>query len=641
MPRDILSESLAVLRIIEHEDEESWPLEDKAPACKQANKKIVNPAPSSQKVITKDDSACYFNFAHGDGTSNRQQDPIYQYKTNSLPAASSINQSWDEIVCSALRISPEDIANQLSLLDLACFKAIQAEELTTCGWNKRNKLTVAPNVVAFTKRFNRVSFWTVQEILNGQSPKARAETLTHFIKVAKKLHELNNLHSLFAIISALNSASIYRLTKTWACLSKKDKQQFDKMAELFGEKDNWSALREYLRTISLPCIPYLGIFLTDLVYIDMAHPAESPHRAAKMAVVLRALRRYQASQYEVPPLPHVAAYLNSVRYIEELQKFLEDDQYKLSVKLEPPSPTGSRTGSKESVKECAASCTVAGSATAATSAGGCAGAPPSLSVKLEPPSPTGSRTGSKESVKECAASCTVAGSATAATSAGGCAGAPPSSLSPSHRIGCGSLRLQAPFQPKFIPTHRKCRSLGSNIFGKGAGQGEEREGCAGPTPPGSVNLLDDTLLDAPVAAAPAPPGALHSELSNSAPLQCDFQSYVRRKTVLKDGRKISLSSWQRFWLELAGSALVFYASKSFKGSNRNDFRSERCKVVPLAGWAAALEPPDCFQLLHHAAGTLYRFKTGSESVAKQWVEKIEEVNNRSEKPLPANLMSFE
>ncbi|KPJ09305.1 Ras-specific guanine nucleotide-releasing factor RalGPS1 [Papilio machaon] len=592
MPRDILSESLAVLRIIEHDDEESWPLDDKAPACKQANKKIVNPAPSSQKVVTKDDSACYFNFAHGDGTSNRQQDPVYQYKTNSLPAASSINQSWDEIVCSALRISPEDIANQLSLLDLACFKAIQAEELTTCGWNKRNKLTVAPNVVVFTKRFNRVSFWTVQEILNGQSPKARAETLAHFIKVAKKLHELNNLHSLFAIISALNSASIYRLTKTWACLSKKDKQQFDKMAELFSEKDNWSALREYLRSISLPCIPYLGIFLTDLVYIDMAHPAESPHRAAKMAVVLHALRRYQASQYDIAPLPHVAAYLNSVRYIEELQKFLEDDQYKLSVKLEPPSPTGSRTSSKESVKECAALSTVAGSAGSAASAGSCAGAPPSL-------------------------------------------------LSPSHRLGCGSLRLQAPFQPKFIPTHRKCRSLGSNIFGKGTGQGEEREGCAGQTPPGSVNLLDDTLLEAPVAAVPPPTGALHSELSNSVPLQCDFQSYVRRKTVLKDGRKISLSSWQRFWLELVGSALVFYASKSFKGSNRSDFRSERCKVVPLSGWAAALEPPDCFQLLHHAAGTLYRFKTGSESVAKQWVEKIEEVNNRIEKPLPANLMSFE
>lgn len=83
-------------------------------------------------------------------------DPLYQYKTSSLPAAASINQSWDEIVCSALRLTPEDIAKQLTLLDLPCFKAIKPEELTTCGWNKLNKQTVAPNVVAFTKRFNRV-----------------------------------------------------------------------------------------------------------------------------------------------------------------------------------------------------------------------------------------------------------------------------------------------------------------------------------------------------------------------------------------------------------------------------------------------------------------------------------------------------
>ncbi|XP_049884893.1 ras-specific guanine nucleotide-releasing factor RalGPS2 isoform X2 [Pectinophora gossypiella] len=577
MPRDILSDSLAVLRIVEHEDEENWPLEDK-PASKQSKQKLGNIPLNSQQSYIKDDSACYYNYGLGDGGSNRQNDPVYQYKTSSLPPASSISQAWDEIPCSALRITPEDIANQLTLLDLPCFKAIKAEELITCGWNKLNKLTVAPNIVAFTKRFNRVSFWTVQEILNGQSPKVRAETMVHFIKVAKKLYDVNNLHSLFAVISALRSASIYRLTKTWACLSKKDKQQFDKLAELFGEKDNWTALREYMNSISLPCIPYLGIFLTDLVYIDMAHPAGSPHRTAKMAVVLKALERYQSSEYDIVPLPHVANFLNSVRYIEELQKFLEDDQYKLSVKLEPPSPISSCAGSKESVKETL---------------------------------PHGPST--------------------------------PFTLSPSHRLGSGSLRLQGTYhQSKFIPTHRKCRSLGSNIFGKSHTDDKMEE----KTPAGSVNLLDDTLLESPssLAGDKMSRSLHHSDPSKPGGMECDFQGCVRRKTILKDGRKISLSSWQRYWLQISGNVLIFYSSKSFKGTNRSDFRAERCKMLSLDGWLGVNvdgDSADAFQLVNHHTGTLYKFKTGSESSARQWVAKIEAVTNKAVKPLPANLMSFE
>ena len=55
----------------------------------------------------------------------------------------------------------------------------------------------------------------VRDILNETNVKLRAEIVVKFLHIARHLQELNNIHSLVAMVLAVKSLPIDRLTHTW------------------------------------------------------------------------------------------------------------------------------------------------------------------------------------------------------------------------------------------------------------------------------------------------------------------------------------------------------------------------------------------------------------------------------------------
>ncbi|XP_017205538.2 ras-specific guanine nucleotide-releasing factor RalGPS1 isoform X4 [Oryctolagus cuniculus] len=549
------------------------------------------------------------------------------------------SKSYDAVVFDVLKVTPEEFASQITLMDIPVFKAIQPEELASCGWSKKEKHSLAPNVVAFTRRFNQVSFWVVREILTAQTLKIRAEILSHFVKIAKKLLELNNLHSLMSVVSALQSAPIFRLTKTWALLNRKDKTTFEKLDYLMSKEDNYKRTREYIRSLKMvPSIPYLGIYLLDLIYIDSAYPAsgsimENEQRSNQMNNILRIIADLQVScSYDhLTTLPHVQKYLKSVRYIEELQKFVEDDNYKLSLRIEPGSSSPRLVSSKEDLAGPSAGSSSARFSRRPT----CPDASVAGSLPT-PPVPRHRKSHSLGNNMMCQLSVVESKSATF-----------PSEKA-RHLLDDSVLESRSPRRGLTLTSSTAVTnglSLGSSEsseFSEEVSTGLER---------GRLYATLGPNWRVPVRNSPrtrscvySPTGPCICTLGSSTAVPT-IEGPLRRKTLLKEGRKPALSSWTRYWVILSGSTLLYYGAKSLRGTDRKHYKSTPGKKVSIVGWMAQLpdDPahPDVFQLNNPDKGNVYKFQTGSRFHAILWHKHLDDACKSNRPQVPANLMSFE
>uniref|UniRef100_A0A8C1AXY4 Ras protein-specific guanine nucleotide-releasing factor 2a n=1 Tax=Cyprinus carpio carpio TaxID=630221 RepID=A0A8C1AXY4_CYPCA len=240
-------------------------------------------------------------------------------------------------------LSVMELAEQITLLDHIVFWNIPYEEFLGQGWMKTDKNERTPYIMKTSQHFNDMSNLVASQIMAHADVSSRAACIEKWLAVADICRCLNNYNGVLEITSALNRSAIYRLKKTWAKVCKQTKALMDRLQKIVSSEGRFKNLRETLKnSCNPPCVPYLGMYLTDLAFIEEGTPnftEEGLVNFSKMRMIshiIREIRQFQQAPYRIDLQPKVTQFLLDKTLVMD-----EDTLYELSLKIEPRLPPAS------------------------------------------------------------------------------------------------------------------------------------------------------------------------------------------------------------------------------------------------------------------------------------------------------------
>ncbi|KAI1210778.1 ras GEF [Annulohypoxylon truncatum] len=252
---------------------------------------------------------------------------------------------------SFLDFEPLEIARQLTLKQMSIFCSIMPEELLGSQWMKKNGAS-SPNVKAMSSFSTDLSNLVADTILQYPEVKKRAVVIKQWIKIAHQCLELNNYDGLMSIVCSLNNSIISRLRKTWDLVSPKRREMLKSLQAIVEPANNNKVLRARLQSHVPPCLPFLGMFLTDLTFVDIGNPPtkQLPSAGAndagltvinfdkhtRTAKIIGELQRFQIP-YRLTEVPDMQEWIQTqVTRVKEMdQGNVQVSYYRKSLLLEP------------------------------------------------------------------------------------------------------------------------------------------------------------------------------------------------------------------------------------------------------------------------------------------------------------------
>lgn len=231
---------------------------------------------------------------------------------STLPPSSSSKHSF------ILSYHSTKIVEQFCLIERQVLFGVQWEELVDCQW--RDGIAPSGGVQRLIQRFNDVCQWVSSEIVRTDTVDGRAEIIRKFIRLAQvnlvgqreggfailinfslcdkqKCKIYANFATLLQILLGLQSPAVTRLSATWARVSASDMRLLDQLIEFTSPMKNWKNMRSSMALVAEEygnqptttthndnnntmggCIPFLGIYLSDLIFNAELPPYIEPSR---------------------------------------------------------------------------------------------------------------------------------------------------------------------------------------------------------------------------------------------------------------------------------------------------------------------------------------------------------------------------
>eukprot|EP00049_Salpingoeca_infusionum_P004574 m.81089 g.81089 ORF g.81089 m.81089 type:complete len:1416 (+) comp12623_c1_seq2:371-4618(+) len=241
-------------------------------------------------------------------------------------------QSRSDITERLLEMKPGEVAQDLTLMDFELFEKVTVAEVLE--WRKTQ--TNSPSVSAMVARFNTVSNWVATRIVSVKRLRDRAKVFKFMVALCKRLKELQSFNMLLAVLSGLNSASVYRLKHTLE--ASRCASSLAALNELMNRDKSYGNYRFHVNKLEPPLIPYLGLYLSDVTFVHLGNPTLVRIQGTELVNftkvtllynICSSLDDYKAVKYTKPKDYKPSKLLTTMEFLSE------EEMFKCSLALEP------------------------------------------------------------------------------------------------------------------------------------------------------------------------------------------------------------------------------------------------------------------------------------------------------------------